>query len=92
MNMSTEQKQTHRHEEQSCGCQGRGGGNGMDWEFEVGRCKLLHLKWISNEVFLYSTGNHIQSLEMEHDGGLCEKKEKRKRKTSIFLKTRRKQN
>ena len=27
-----------------------GTGSGMDWEFEVGRCKLLHLEWISNEV------------------------------------------
>ena len=41
---------------------------GMDWEFEVSRCKLLHLEWISNEVLLYSTGNSIQSLGIEHDG------------------------
>ena len=53
--------------EQTCGC--RGGGNGMDWEFGVSRCKLLHLKWISNEVlYIYSTVNYIQSLVMEHDG------------------------
>ena len=44
------------------------GGGGMDWEFGVGRCKLLHLKWINNEVLLYSTGNSIQSLGVEHDG------------------------
>ena len=43
-------------------------GSVMDWEFGVGRCKLLHLKWISNEVLLYSTENYIQSLVMEHDG------------------------
>ena len=60
MNLSTEQKQTHRHGEQTCGCQG-GGGSGMDWEFGVSRCQLLHLEWISNEVLLYSTGNYIQS-------------------------------
>ena len=24
MNLSTEQKQTHRHKEQTCGCQGEG--------------------------------------------------------------------
>ena len=43
MNLSTKQKQTHRHREQTCGCQGEGGRvrRGMDWEFGVGRCKLL---------------------------------------------------
>ena len=68
MNLSTKQKQTHRHGEQTCGCQGGGGGSGMDWEFGVGRCKLLHLEWISNEILLYSTGKNIQSLGIEHDG------------------------
>ena len=42
----------------------RGGGSGMDWEFRV---KLLHLEWVDNEVLLYSTGNYVQSLVMEHD-------------------------
>ena len=41
------------------GCQEGGGGIGMDWEFEVSRCKLLHLEQISNEILLYSTGNYI---------------------------------
>ena len=59
--------------EQTCGCQGGGGGSGMDWESGVNRCKLLHLEWISNEILLYSTGNYIQSLVMEHDGGLQQK-------------------
>ena len=45
----------------------------MDREFGVGRCKLLHLEWISNEVLLYSTGNNIQSLGIEHDGREYEK-------------------
>ena len=45
------------------------GGTGRDWEFEVSRCKLLHLEWISNEVLLYSTGNCTSSPVMEHDGG-----------------------
>ena len=44
------------------------GGSGMDWVFEVSRCKLLHLEWISNEILLYSTGNYIQSLVIENDG------------------------
>ena len=39
---------------------------GMFWEFGVRRCKPLHLEWISNDVLLYSTGNYIQSLVMEH--------------------------
>ena len=33
----------------------------MDWEFGVGRCKLLHLEEINNKVLPYSTGNYIQS-------------------------------
>ena len=74
MNLSTKWKQTHRNREWTCGCQGGGGwgggggGNGMDWEFGVGRCKVLYLEWISNEVLLYSTGSYIQSLGIEHDG------------------------
>ena len=27
---------------------GRGSGGGMDWEFEISRCKLLHLHLISH--------------------------------------------
>ena len=53
---------------------GGGAGCGVDGEFEVGRCKLLHLEWISNEVLLYSTGNYIQFIGMEHDGRQYEKK------------------
>jgi len=29
--------------------------------------QLFHVEWISNEVLLYSTGNSIQSLGIEHD-------------------------
>ena len=43
-----------------------GGGSGMDGEFGIGRCKLLHLEWISKAVLLYSTRNYIQSLGLEH--------------------------
>ena len=39
----------------------------MNWEFGVNRCKLLILEWTSNEILLYSTGNYIYSLRMEHD-------------------------
>ena len=34
-----------------------GEGKGMDGEFGVSRCKLLYLKWISNELLQFSTGN-----------------------------------
>ena len=47
---------------------GERGGSGMGGEFGVGRCKLLHLDWISNEVLLYSTESHVQSLSVEHNG------------------------
>ena len=30
--------------------------------------QTIALDWISNEILLYSTGNYIQSLVMEHDG------------------------
>ena len=46
----------------------------MDREFGVGTGKLLYLEWISNEILLYSTGNYIQSLGVEHDGRYYEKK------------------
>ena len=47
---------------------GKGGENGRDEEFGISRCKLLHLECISNEVLLYSTGNYIQALGIDHDG------------------------
>ena len=40
----------------------------MDWEFGVGRCKLLHLEWLNNKVLLYSTGNYIQYPVINHNG------------------------
>ena len=45
----------------------------MDSEFGHGRCKLVHLEWIINEALLYRTGNYIQFLGIEHDGGEHEK-------------------
>ena len=35
MNLSTEQKQTHRYREQTCGCQG-GSREGMGWTGSLG--------------------------------------------------------
>ena len=37
------------------------GESGMALEFEVNRCKLLHLEWTSKEVLINSTGT-ISSL------------------------------
>ena len=39
----------------------------MVGELEVNRYKLLPLEWINNEILLYSTGNYVWSLVMEHD-------------------------
>ena len=46
---------------------GERGGSGIDRDFRVGRCELLHLEWISNEVLLYNPGNYIQSLGIDHN-------------------------
>ena len=45
----------------------------MDWEFGVGRCKLLHLGRINNKVLMYSTGNYIQNPVINHNGKEYEK-------------------
>ena len=60
--------ETDSQTEQTCGCQEGAGREGMDWGVGVGRCKLLALEWISNEVLLYSTGNSTQSLGIDHGG------------------------
>ena len=44
----------------------------MDWEFRVSRCKLLSIEG-KNKVLLYSTGNYIQSPELDDDGKYYEK-------------------
>ena len=60
----------HGHGDQTCVCQegGEGREDGTDGEFGVGRCKLLHLEWLSNGVLPYRAGNSAQSLGLEHDG------------------------
>ena len=50
---------------------GEGGVGGMDWEFGVGRCKLLYTGWINNKVLLCSTGPYIQCPEINHHGKEC---------------------
>ena len=70
MNISTEKKQTQGPGEQTCGCQGRGGGNERDglgvWGQQM---QTIAFGVDSSEILLYSTGNYIQSLMMECDGG-----------------------
>ena len=66
MNLSTEKKAMDL-EDRLVAAKGEGEGVGMDWEFGVNRCKLLPLEWISNGILLYSTGNYVWSLVMEHD-------------------------
>ena len=53
---------------------GGGVGSGMDggvWGWEM---QILHLKWISDEVLRYSTGNYIPSPEIDHGRRQHEKK------------------
>ena len=49
----------------------------MDWEFGVGRYKLLHLGWINNKVLLYSIGNYIQYPVINCNGKEYFKKEEK---------------
>ena len=47
-------------------------GRGREWDglgVCVNRSKQLPLEWMSSEILLYSTGNHIRPLMMEYDGG-----------------------
>ena len=40
----------------------------MDWEYGIGRCKLLHSEWINSKVLRYNTGNYIQYPMINHNG------------------------
>ena len=40
----------------------------MEWEFGISRCKLLYIEWMDNKVLLYSTGNYVQYLVINHSG------------------------
>ena len=40
----------------------------MDWDFGIGRGKVLHLEWTNNKVLMYSTGNHIQYPATNYNG------------------------
>ena len=78
MNLSIEKKIMDMESRHVCGCQGGRGGNGMEWEFEVNRCEILSLEWISSEILRYSTGNYIWSLMIAHDNV-------RKRKVYVYV-------
>ena len=45
----------------------------LDWEFGISRSKLLHIGCINNKTLLYSTGNYIQYLVINHKGKEYEK-------------------
>ena len=57
----------------------------MDGEVEVGRCRLLHLEWMSTALLLYSTGRYVQCLGLGHDGRRYEKKQTKKMYTYVCL-------
>ena len=66
MNPSTEQKPTHRHQGHTYGWGKREEWDGLGvWSYQM---KTITFK-IGNDVLLHSTGNYIQSLGMEVDGG-----------------------
>jgi len=46
---------------------------GLGWAFGTRRCKLLYIEWMDNKVLLYSTGNNIQYLVINHKGKDYEK-------------------
>ena len=46
----------------------KGEGGGGEWEFGVKRRKLLHIRWISNKILLYSTRKYIQYPVIKHNG------------------------
>ena len=60
---------------------GAGGGNILGvW---VGRCKLLHLEWISHKLLMYSTGNYIQYPMISQNGKECFKRMSKKKMYSF---------
>ena len=63
----------HKYREQIYGCQGEVGDKRIDWEFGISRCKLFHIEWINKKVLLYSTGDNIQYLVINHNGKEYEK-------------------
>ena len=48
----------------------------MDWQFGVGRYKLLHSEWIKNKILIYSTGNYTGYPVINHIGKEYKKRKK----------------
>ena len=76
MNLSLKQKQTRRERTDVWLPCEKGLGGGVDWEFGVSRCKQFYIGWINNKILLYSTGNYIQYLMINHNEKeyICKKK------------------
>ena len=66
MNLFTKQKQITDMENTLVVAEGER--SWREWEPGVGRCEPLDLKEVSKKVLLHSTGNYIQSLEIDRDG------------------------
>ena len=47
---------------------GEGRGRGMDWEFGIGKFKLLYTEWIHSKVLLHSSRKSIQFTVINHNG------------------------
>ena len=69
MNLSTEKKQIMNMENRLIVAKGEGEGVGWTGSLGLEDANYCLLEGISNEILLYTTGNCIQSLVMEHDGG-----------------------
>ena len=59
MNLSIEKTQTHGLGDWTCGVQGGGEGVECTGSFGLVDANLLHLKWLINEILLYTTENYI---------------------------------
>ena len=40
----------------------------MEWEVGFCRYKLLYVEWLNSKILLYSMGNYIQYLMINHNG------------------------
>lgn len=58
-------------------------GVGEGW-IGVSRCKLLDVDYINSKVLLYSAGNCIQCLEINHNGKECKEKKYIYLKLNLF--------
>ena len=54
--------------------EGKGVGAWIEWEVGVSRCKLLYIEWINGKAVLYSIGEYMQCLMINHNGNEYRKK------------------